>query len=101
MSEGLMLPLLEGTLLGAIFFGGLWWTIRKGIASQRPARWFFSSLLLRTSITVTGLYVFSGGHWERLLVCLFGFTLARPIIARLTEVAEKAIQPDTGANPCA
>ena len=27
----LILSLLAGVLLGTIFFGGLWWTIRKGI----------------------------------------------------------------------
>jgi F1F0 ATPase subunit 2 len=35
-------------LLGTIFFGGLWWTIRKGISSKQPAALFFFSLLLRT-----------------------------------------------------
>jgi F1F0 ATPase subunit 2 len=29
-----------GLLLGAIFFGGLWWTVRKGVSSKRPALWF-------------------------------------------------------------
>ena len=29
-----------GLLLGAIFFGGLWFTVRKGVSSQRPALWF-------------------------------------------------------------
>ena len=44
-------------LLGAIFFGGLWWTVRKGVASRRPALWFLGSLLLRTSIALAGFYV--------------------------------------------
>jgi F1F0 ATPase subunit 2 len=25
-------------LLGAIFFGGLWWTVRKGLSSPRSRR---------------------------------------------------------------
>jgi F1F0 ATPase subunit 2 len=46
MSEALMLGLagVAGLLLGAIFFGGLWWTVRKGVASSRPALWFLGSL---------------------------------------------------------
>lgn len=36
------------------------------------------------SIALTGFYVVSGGHWERLLVCLLGFFLARLILMRLT-----------------
>ena len=80
----LLLAWMAGVLLGAIFFGGLWWTIRKGLSSQHPALWFLGSLLLRTSITVTGFCFVASGHWERLLVCLLGFVMARLIVARLT-----------------
>ena len=41
----LVLALVAGVLLGAIFFGGLWWTVRKGVSSKQPALWFFGSLL--------------------------------------------------------
>ena len=81
--------LVAGVSLGAIFFGGLWWTVRRGVSSTRPARWFFGSLLLRTSITLVGFYVVSNGHWERLLLCLLGFTIGRLIVIRLTRFAEK------------
>jgi F1F0 ATPase subunit 2 len=82
--------LIAGMLLGAMFFGGLWWTVRKGVSSARPALWFFGSLLLRTSMTLAGFYMVSDGHWEKLLVCLVGFTMARPIVTRLTRSNEKA-----------
>jgi F1F0 ATPase subunit 2 len=86
MNETLRLApvLVMGVLLGAIFFGGLWWTVRRGVSSQRPALWFFGSLLLRMTTVLAGFYVVSGGHWERLLVCLFGFVTARLIVTRLT-----------------
>ena len=91
MNETLILVLawVMGVLLGAMFFGGLWWTVRKGVSSKRPAIWFFGSLLLRTSIALVGFYVIAGGHWERLLVCLLGFFIARLIVTRLTRAAEK------------
>ena len=85
----LVLALVTGVLLGAMFFGGLWWTVRKGVSSKRPALWFFGSLLLRTSIALAGFYFVAGGHWERLLVCLLGFVIARLIVTRLTRAAEK------------
>ena len=78
-----------GLLLGAIFFGGLWWTVRKGASSARPALWFFGSLLLRISLTLAGFYAVSDGHWGKLLVCLLGFTMARLIVTRLTRFADK------------
>ena len=86
---GLMLGLLMGVLLGAMFFGGLWWTVRRGVSSQQPALWFFGSLLLRTSIALAGFYFIARGHWERMLLCLLGFVIARLIIKRLTRVAGK------------
>jgi F1F0 ATPase subunit 2 len=86
MNETLRLApaLVTGVLLGAMFFGGLWWTVRKGVSSQRPALWFFGSLLLRMSIALAGFYFVSGGHWERLLVCLLGFVTARLMVKRVT-----------------
>lgn len=85
MNETVLLVLAGGAglFLGAFFFGGLWWTVRKGISSKRPALWFFGSLLLRTSITLAGLYVVAGGHLDRLLACLFGFVITRFLMTRL------------------
>jgi F1F0 ATPase subunit 2 len=80
----LALALAAGVLLGTIFFGGLWWTVRKGVSSQWPALWFFGSLLLRMSITLGGLYFVGRGQWERWLLCLLGFVLARFVARRLT-----------------
>jgi len=81
---GLALALVAGVLLGAIFFGGLWWTVRKCVSSGQPARWVFGSGLLRTSAVLAGFYFVAQGHWERLLVCLLGFVMARVIVTRLT-----------------
>ena len=87
-----MLPLVlawsAGGALGAIFFGGLWWTVRKGLASSKPALWLLTSGLLRTSSTLAGFYFVAGGDWQRLLACLVGFVMARQIVIRLTRVPE-------------
>ena len=80
----LVLAFVTGVLLGAIFFGGLWWTVRKGVSSKQPALWFFGSLLLRMSITLSGFYLVGRGHWERLVVCLLGFVMARLAVTLMT-----------------
>lgn len=85
----LILALVAGFLLGAVFFGGLWWTVRKGLSSRRPAFWFLGSLLLRTSTAIAGFYFVSDGRWERLLICMFGFFIMRQIIVRLTRLPEE------------
>jgi F1F0 ATPase subunit 2 len=90
-----------GVFLGAFFFGGLWWTVRRGVSSKRPARLFLGSLLLRTGITVAGFYFVSGGHWQQLLACLLGFTLARFIVTRLAgPPIEFRDSSDKGGQPC-
>jgi F1F0 ATPase subunit 2 len=83
-SSFLVLALVAGSFLGAAFFGGLWWTIRKGVSSTSPALWFLGSILLRTAIAVVGFYLVGRGDWHRLLACLFGFILGRSLVTRLT-----------------
>ncbi len=83
----LALALVGGLLLGAFFFGGLWWTVQKGLTSERPAFWFFGSLLLRTGMVLAGVYFAAQGHWSRLAACLVGFVIARILVVRwLTRV---------------
>jgi F1F0 ATPase subunit 2 len=78
----LMLALGAGFLLGAVFFGGLWWTVRQSLVSSQPALWILSSLVLRTAISLAGIYFVAGGHWGRMLACLLGFLLARVVVTR-------------------
>ena len=97
-SLALTLALLAGAGLGVIFFGGLWVTIRRGGSSERPALLFLSSLLLRISIALAGFYFVSGGHWERLLMCLLGFVMARFAVTWLTRTWPTQ---ERGGKPCA
>jgi len=80
----LALALVAGLLLGVIFFGGLWWTVRRGLFAGSPALWFLGSLLLRMGIVLAGFYFVGRGDWQRLLTCLLGFIIARFIVLRLT-----------------
>jgi F1F0 ATPase subunit 2 len=81
----LMPALVAGILLGAIFFGGLWWTVRKGLSSGQPAFWFLGSLLLRTGIVLAGFYLVADQRLGRLLLCLTGFVMARMIVTQITQ----------------
>jgi len=81
-ARALILATFVGCVLGATFFGGLWWTIRKGVSSNQPALWFAGSLILRTAITLTGFYYATRGDWRRALLCLAGFALGRIVVTR-------------------
>ena len=89
----LAFALVAGALLGAMFYGELWWTVRRAFLSKRVALWFLGSLLLRMGVALAGFYFVAGGHWERLLLCLFGFVIARFAVIRLTRSTEESRFP--------
>ncbi|CAN5914321.1 ATP synthase subunit I [soil metagenome] len=83
-----------GAALCAVFFGGLWWTVRAAVSSRVPALWFAGSLLVRTGVVLSGLYFVSGGDWRRLVVCLVGFFAARMAVTRVvlgSDAADQAV----------
>ncbi len=103
MNETLLLapPLTAGLVLGALFFGGLWWTVLRAVSSRRPALWFFGSMLVRMSITLTGFYFVGRENSRRWLLCLLGFILARFVVKWLTRPAVKHRNSRASETPCA
>jgi len=81
-----------GLVLGLLFFGGLWWTLRRAFSSARPALWVAASLLLRMAVVASGFVLVAAGDWRNLLACLLGFWAARWITIQLSKRA---------APPCA
>jgi F1F0 ATPase subunit 2 len=73
----LALCLMVGILLGLFFFGGLWWTMQRGMVSKNPAIWFLGSIIFRMLVTLVGFYYIGHGSWQRMLSCLVGFSIAR------------------------
>jgi F1F0 ATPase subunit 2 len=91
-----------GLLLGAFFFGGLWWTVARGMASAWPALWFAGSLLVRMSLTMAGFFVVGREDWRRWLLCLAGFAIARLVVKpapRPTGRPGKPRSEETGYAP--
>jgi len=52
------------------------------VSSGKASLWLVISWLIRNGIVLTGFYFVSNGQWEKLLVCLFGFFVARVVIMR-------------------
>jgi F1F0 ATPase subunit 2 len=94
----LALSIIAGGMLGAMFFGGLWWTVRKSVVSAQPALWIFASLLLRMGIALAGFYLVASTYWQRWLACLLGFLVARVIVARMTRSYEPKLVKQMGAR---
>jgi F1F0 ATPase subunit 2 len=85
----LVLAGVQGIVLGAVFFGGLWWTVHRALLSKQPAILFFVSLVLRTMIVIAGFWLAAQGDWRRLVAGLLGFVSARVITLRLAGAHEK------------
>ena len=84
MATGPVFAGLAGLVLGAFFFGSLWWTVRCTLSSSRTVLWQLGSLLVRMGVTVLGFYAVGASSWERLVACLVGFIVARFAVTRMT-----------------
>lgn len=81
--------LAMGILLGAIFFGGLWWTVRIGIGARSAPAWFTVSLLFRACLILGGFYYIAASGLQPVLLCICGFLIARAAVSRLLRVPSR------------
>jgi F1F0 ATPase subunit 2 len=95
----LLLVAVTGFVLGLIFFGGLWWTVRRMLHSPWPGLWMLGSLLLRMAIVLSGFWLVAGHDWKRMLVCLAGFFIAR-LALTLLPVFRPGQQLDVTTENC-
>ena len=83
----LVVAFFWGLVLGALFFGGLWLTVRFALFSRHSALVFLLSLLARTAVTLGGFYLATRHGLEILLPCFLGFLLARAVVTWRTRPA--------------
>jgi len=76
---------IGGIVIGILFFGGLWFTVKKAVPSKIPALWFFGSFILRVTITLLGFYFIAANNLQHLLICTFGFVVARVVVSQITK----------------
>ncbi len=74
----LLLALLLGGMLAALYFGGLWWTVRQLTQTSHPGLVYFASFFIRLAVLLVSFYlVINLMRWPALLACLFGFVVVR------------------------
>jgi F1F0 ATPase subunit 2 len=63
-----------GGLLAAVYFGGLWWTVRRLPEAKHPWGWYFGSLLLRVALIMAAFFlIIQQRDLPLLAACLVGF----------------------------
>lgn len=80
----MILAFVTGVVLGIVFFGGLWLTVKKTLGKSYAALWIPLSSFLRIAITLTGFYFVAGGNLQRLLICVAAFVATRFLVVWLT-----------------
>ena len=95
----MLLAIAAGFVLGLLFYGGLWWTVRRAAVFRWPALAVLASALLRTAAVLGGFYAVAGSDWSRMLLCLVGFLLARLAVTWATRLPSPSRSGEAGHAP--
>lgn len=88
----MLLALGFGIVVGLLYFGGLWATVRALPRSRRPARLAMASLALRMIVLLLFLYVMAAWFhtWEVPVAAAIGLLVARTFLILLLGPVRRA-----------
>jgi F1F0 ATPase subunit 2 len=75
-----IIALAVGFVLGVFCFGGLWWTVTRGMRSINPALWLVLSSIGRLALVFGGFYLTARNSLINALMCALGLLIARGIV---------------------
>jgi F1F0 ATPase subunit 2 len=78
----IFISLVAGAAAGMVYFGGLWWTVRRLPDAGHPTILMLFSFLIRISIALGVFYLAGDGQWPRILSALIGLLLVRHFLIR-------------------
>ena len=90
----MILNFIVGIALGIIFFGGLWLTVKKAVTSTKPALFILVSFVIRIALVLLGFYFITAGNWQKLLMALAGFIIARFLVIYFTKTKQSSIKKE-------
>ncbi|MFW6162847.1 MAG: ATP synthase subunit I [Planctomycetota bacterium] len=76
----LVAALVAGGLIGLVYYGGLWLTVRRLPQSRHPAALSFGSFVVRMALAAVGFWLVMGDRWERAVVALAGALVVRTVL---------------------
>ena len=74
---------VAGVVLGLVFFGGLWWTTQRLVASSQPGILVSVSLLVRVAVLAAGLFLLAQVGSAALVAAVAGLLVTRIGLTRL------------------
>jgi F1F0 ATPase subunit 2 len=84
VSDGAILGLLAGLALGLVYFGGLWWTVRRVPTWRRPERALLASFVARALLALPAFAALALHGPVPLVAALVGFLVARAALQAST-----------------
>lgn len=85
----IVIALLIGLILGGVFFGGLWLTVKKALVTTYAPLWFLGSIVIRTAVVLAGFYFISKDGIIALFVSVCAFIAARMLVFFITKQLEQ------------
>lgn len=95
---GWIVAAVAGALLSALYFAGLWWTVRRVPYTRHPATLIAVSFLVRAALAAGALWLVIGGDVVRLLAALGAFLLVRTAVLWRVRVADGSGIGDQGSG---
>jgi F1F0 ATPase subunit 2 len=65
-----------GVVLGVLYYGRLWLTIRRLPRLKHPMLWLLAGTLSRLALVLAAFLLVSQGQWARLVACAAGVVAA-------------------------
>ncbi|HSR05454.1 MAG TPA: ATP synthase subunit I [Proteiniclasticum sp.] len=86
----MLIAFIVGVLVGILFFGGLYFTVKKLTTIKYPALFMMLSLIVRLVILAGGIYLIMDGGIQNVLSAMAGIILVRLVmIAKLGKALPK------------
>lgn len=76
----LVLSFAAGGVVGALFFTGLWVTVRRLPGAANPMLLMIGSAALRLGLVLPSLAFIARGSWGRLALAILGFLIMRTVL---------------------
>lgn len=80
--ERLFCAVVAGCLGGAMFFGGLWWTVRQLASVKHPQRMLMASFLVRAVLLFVLAYAAGIEQFDSVIGYFAGVMVSRAVVTR-------------------
>jgi F1F0 ATPase subunit 2 len=74
--------LVVGFAVGILYFLGLWLTLSRYTGKKHFGSKLLISFLIRLALAISVFYFFMQNDWQRLILLLIGFLIARQVMIR-------------------